>query len=137
MFRKLFNRLFPPLPCAGKLAKCPKDLKRFRFTCLYCWWRRLFYAKASLPPFWIKYVFNSSVKIVVSKNLVVNGVQYRALDGEVFKQTVYTHVNIDPRGHFTSLRCAAIVTFDKIMNYTGYSKPFAELTEFLACYPTW
>lgn len=137
MFKSLLNHLFPPLPCAGKLVNCPKDLTRFRFTCLYCWWRRLFYAKISLPPFWIQYAYESSRKTFCSKTLMLNGVKYRTLEGEVFIQTVFTHVNIDPRGHFIGLRYAAIITFDKIMKFTGYRKPFAEFSEFLACYPTW
>lgn len=47
------------------------------------------------------------------------------------------YLKIDPRGHFTMLRCAGIKVLDRIMQWVGYRKPFAEFCEFLAVYPTW
>jgi hypothetical protein len=47
------------------------------------------------------------------------------------------YLKIDPRGHFAMMRCAAIMFFDKIMQFLGYRKPFAEFCEFFANYPTW
>jgi hypothetical protein len=51
--------------------------------------------------------------------------------------TKWWTVNIDPRGHFTRFRFAAIVTFDKILKrFPCFEKPLVEFCMFLSCYPT-
>lgn len=137
MLKKFLSLLLPPLWCAGKLGNCPSDVNRFRFTCLFCRWRRHFYGLLVDPPFWLKYYFKSSVVIWVSKVLIVDGVEYRAPEGKVFKDTFVKSVDIDPRGKLVKIRCAIIITLDNLMMRVGYRKPFTELTEFLANYPTW
>jgi len=45
---------------------------------------------------------------------------------------------IDPRGHFTALRCAIIKAFDQIMQYDSHLVWFfGHLCEVIANYPTW
>jgi len=50
---------------------------------------------------------------------------------------IYFSLQIDPRGHFTKIRCAAIVTLDKMIKLFKRKKPFVEFAEFLANYPVW
>ena len=66
-----------------------------------------------------------------------NGVKYHAPEGKVFTDTYIERVEIDPRGKLANVRCAVIVTLDKLMLKVGYRKPFAEICEFFANYPTW
>jgi hypothetical protein len=81
------------------------------------------------PPYWIDYTPPWSVTHYVA----VNG------KGEVVaKKTEWFTYHIDPRGHFTSFRCAAIVALDKIMaKIKRVRYPFREFCELLAHYPTW
>lgn len=138
MFKKLLSLFFPPLWCAGKLGNCPKDVKRFRFlTCLGCRWRRRFYGKYRNPPFWISYVYKSSISTSIVGFAVINGVKYRSADGGGLKRTTWFELRIDPRGHFTMFRCASIIVLDSVMMVLGHRKPFVEFCEFLAHYPTW
>lgn len=52
-------------------------------------------------------------------------------------QTPFWIVEIDPRGHFTMLRCAAIKVFDSILErLPKLEKPLVEFCMFLSCYPT-
>jgi hypothetical protein len=125
------------LSCAGKLGNCPDDLRRFRFTCLYCRWRRAYYHGWIKPSYWIKYTYRSSVKTVVTSTLTVDGAEYRLASGRHFKHVLSHYVLIDPRGHFTMVRCAAVVMFDRVMRWLGFRKPLVEFCEFLANYPTW
>jgi len=56
-------------------------------------------------------------------------------------------LQIDPRGHFTLLRCSAIMVFDRLLKkvlgwkflkrFRQLRKPWVEFAEFCANYPTW
>lgn len=70
-------------------------------------------------------------------HVVVNGLEYKRRDGQPFEIVDFMSVRIDPRGHFTALRYAAIVVLDQIMKRFGIDKPLVEFCEFLADYPTW
>lgn len=53
------------------------------------------------------------------------------------KLTTWWTVKIDPRGHFTMLRCATIIVFDKILKVAPLlEKPLVEFCIFLGCHPT-
>jgi len=122
--------------CAGKLGNCPKWVKRFRFTCFYCRWRRQLYGKYSDPPFWIDYTYKSSVRTRLVDRYVKNGLIFEVRDGRPLKVTTYKTLKIDPRGHFTSLRCAIIIVLDEVMKALHVGKPLVEFCEFFANYPT-
>lgn len=100
----------PRLPCAGKLGNCPKHLKRFSFTCLYCRWRRMHYGKWTLPPFWIDY----TIPWFILRYIVLN-----QKTGEVKVIQTWKTLKIDPRGHLVKLRCAIIATILRL------AKPFS------------
>ena len=123
------SHVFPKLWCAGKLGNCPKTVNRFRWTCLHCLWRRRYLGKFIDPPYWIDYTPPWSVTYYVAVNE----------KGEIIaKKTNWFTYHIDPRGHFTSFRCAAIVALDKIMaKIKRVRYPFREFCEFFAHYPTW
>ena len=137
--------------CAGKLGNCPEVAKkRFRFTCLYCRWRRAYYGKWKKPPYFIDYTYTSLVTSRLCDAFIHDGKEYRRADGGKFLHTFYLTCWIDPRGHFTQLRCCAIIVLDKIMKLFAKDdvkqfhvkkgwlwKPLAELCELLANYPTW
>jgi len=47
-------------------------------------------------------------------------------------------VKVDPRGHFTMLRCSFIICLVKIIGrFRRAKKPLQEFCEVLANYPTW
>lgn len=123
--------------CAGKLGNCPKNVARFRFTCLFCRWRRQFYGKFHEPPYWIKYVYKSLFQEETTHRLVIDGLEYTRRDGGKVKHKVYFSVLIDPRGSFLFLRCATIIVLDNIMKALHIRKPLVECCEFVANYPTW
>jgi hypothetical protein len=83
------------------------------------------------PPYWIKYCYLSPVRTVTVYKFAFNGKTYLA------KDIAYPTVNIDPRGHFTMIRCSIIIMLDKLMVHIGFRKPFVEFCELLANYPTW
>jgi hypothetical protein len=111
--------------CAGILCPHP-ELKRFHFTCLYCRWRRVHYGKLSKPPYLISYIIPWKLK----RYAVLNA------QNEVVAFKIRWHkILIDPRGHCTMLRCAAIMTLDKIVRrWRWTAKPLMEFCEFLANY---
>lgn len=113
--------------CAGIL--CPHlELKRFHFTCLYCRWRRKHVGKWTVPPYWIDYTLLWAVERYAVFNRQGKLVAF---------QDRWQAVKIDPRGHFTMLRCASIVLMDKVMKRFRWTrKPLMEFAEFLANYPT-
>lgn len=114
--------------CAGILCS-HSDLERFRFTCLYCRWRRQNSGKWTVPPYWIDYTLPWKIAQYVFVNNERKVVGYRLM---------WLTIKIDPRGHFTMLRCMAIVALDKIMQRVHrLEKPLLEFCEFLANYPTW
>lgn len=120
--------MFTRLWCAGILCPFP-ELKRFHLTCFYCRWRRAYLGKWTIPPYWIDYTIPWNLVTWIALNekgeAVGHHLQWRTL-------------KIDPRGHFTMLRCSAIVTLDKIMlHFRRSKKPLMEFCEFLANYPTW
>jgi len=142
------------LSCAGKLGNCPQEAKkRFRFTCLYCRWRRMKYTKYRKPPYFIEYTYVSLITSRLCDAFILHGKEYRRADGGKFLHTFYLTCWIDPRGHFTQLRCCTIIVLDKIMKvFTSKNKvdqsptpvrrkwlwkPLAEFCELLANYPTW
>jgi hypothetical protein len=89
--------------------------------------------KWTLPPYWIDY----SNPWQIEKYAV-----YAALPNGKHKLVAYQDmwhiIKIDPRGHFTMLRCAAIIVLGKIMGkLRRLEKPLMEFCELLANYPTW
>ena len=120
------------LPCAGKLGNCRvgngRVKARFRSGCLSCRWRREYYGKWTKPPFWIDYTMTWNLQ----RFLLVN-----KRTGERRIKTTWWTVNIDPRGHFTHLRCAVIMVCDKILKRVHrLEKPLIEVCMFLSSYPT-
>lgn len=89
------------------------------------------------PPFWITYTYPWSVKLYFTMR------RGEAPVTVIKEQTLL----IDPRGHFTRLRCAAILTLDKLLKrirkwfpepfFRNGRKPLIEICEFLASYPSW
>lgn len=123
--------------CAGRLGNCPTTVSRFRFTCLWCRWRREWYGKFEKPPFWIEYTYACPVCVRLMKSVERRGLLFTAPHGRMLKVTVHRTLKIDPRGHLTSLRCAVVMVLDKVMKRLGYVKPFVEFCELFANYPTW
>jgi hypothetical protein len=132
----LLSLLLPPLWCAGKLGNCPKDLTRFRFTCFGCRWRRRFYGKFEYPPFWINYTYKSFFHEQFVDSYIHDNKEYSARDGGKLRLTTWDTLHIDPRGHFTALRCAIIIVLDSLMGATKIKKPLVEFCEFFSSYPT-
>jgi len=113
--------------CAGILCPHP-ELKRIHLTCARCCWRRRYYGKFVDPPKWIFYRFfwDKERWAVIDVHGRIMGFQDK-----------WTTIRIDPRGHFVMLRCSIIVTLDKIMAKIRWiRKPFMEVCEFFANYPT-
>jgi hypothetical protein len=137
------------LPCAGKLCGCnigkatpvmkanPNELKRFHFTCVYCRWRRKYFAHYVTPKYWIRYTYLNHGVTYFTYAYRHDGYVYRASNGAKLKVTMYFTLEIDPRGHFVKARCAAIILIDKLIKLLHMKKPFVEIAEFLANYPTW
>lgn len=97
---------FLKLPCAGKLGNCPENLRRFHLTCLTCRSRRREYNGWTAPPHWISYTIPWLVQYFVLTNRET---------GEAYAvKEKWQTLKIDPRGHFTFLRCAIIITFLKV-----------------------
>ena len=124
------------LSCAAVLevkgiGKCPPDVDRFKSSCLSCRMRRAKAGKFTLPKHYIKYTYTSWRYVF----LLPNGLC-------VFR---YPYVLVDPRGHFTSLRVAAIIVLDGVIKWwrrvyrdrRHNRKPWVELCEFLANFPVW
>ena len=61
------------------------------------------------------------------------------LDGKVLAYATQWHtVKVDPRGHFTMLRCSIIICLAKIINrFRSFGKPLTEFCEVAANYPVW
>jgi hypothetical protein len=131
---KWLNALFPALPCAESHWGC-MYIKRFHVpTCLFCRWRRAQSGHYTVPKYFIEYIYLSMQWLYSPVVATVNGKQYF-----VGWRQVPTTLKIDPRGHFTNLRCFTIVALDKLfkkMKITN-SHRLANVCEFLACYPTW
>ena len=135
--------------CAGKLGGCnigeateimqanPDELKRFHLTCLYCRWRRSYLGKYVKPAYWIKYTYLNHSVTYRTKTHRCNGKIYTLSNGGYLMVQMYFTLHIDPRGHFTRLRCAAIVTLDKMVKLFHCKKPFVEIAELLSNYPVW
>lgn len=123
--------------CAGKLGNCPSNLTRFRFTCLYCRWRRHYYGKFTVPPFWIEYVYKSLFTVQFVNQLRRGNIVYKAPEGKKLKYTRRVTLKIDPRGCFTAVRCAIIMVLDNLMKKFHIKKPLAEFCELFANYPVW
>lgn len=124
--------------CAGKLCKGADGeaaKRRFRFTCLCCRWRRKYLGKFVDPPYWIHYTYLSQYQTRIVDSYKHNGYVYRLKSGKKLQVTTYSTLKIDPRGHFTALRCAVIIALDKIMKQFHIGKPLVEICEFLANYP--
>jgi hypothetical protein len=136
-------KLFP-LWCNGIL--CGWHLRFVHPTCCYCRQRRRFYGRLTKPPYWIFYTYTSRVRTFQTTRYVHGQVK----DNGVYKGgvectsqqpmtvTTYHTCTIDPRGHFTTLRCHTIMALDKlIMKPLRLWIPIAEICEILANYPTW
>ena len=121
--------------CGGIL--CKENINRFHLTCLYCRWRRASIGKYRKPPYWITYTYlsQSQTLLVDSFKDGYNKLEYYREDGGKISLTEHFTLRIDPRGYFTSIRCAAIMVIDKIMKRFSLGKPFVELCELLANYP--
>ena len=93
--------------------------------------RRCMMGKYVKPPSYIKYTYKSFRYILLMPN------------GFVLLQ--YPYVLIDPRGHFTRLRCAAIQVLDSIIKFARrvnknkrrQCQPWVEFAEFFANFPVW
>jgi hypothetical protein len=130
---RVINALLPPLPCARTHWGC-RCVRRFHVpTCLFCRWRREARGKYHNPAYWIDYVYLSMSWFYAPAYKVVNG---KAFFGWV---QVPTTLKIDPRGHFTMIRCSVIVALDKLAVKLKLkdNHRIANICEFLACYPTW
>jgi len=129
----------PPPSCAGKLAvaglgKCPRSVTRFRISCLQCRLRRYRAGKYTVPRY-IEYTYTSFRYVTPGKRV----------GGRRVLIYHYPYVLIDPRGHFTMIRCAAIIVMDKLIALSRrvnrhprhMCRPWIEIAEFLANYPVW
>jgi hypothetical protein len=135
-------KLFP-LSCNGKL--CPWTLNYVHVTCLFCRSRRRWLKKFIDPPYWIEYIYTASIRdfTVTSYKQYVGKVptEVRRRDGKPFIIQQFCGVKIDPRGHYTSLRCAAIIVLDCLSGWLnlyrmgGEGRPLSELCELMANYP--
>ena len=88
--------------------------------------------KWSNPPFWIDYGYTSLPKRTTYAYKIdkKNKKVYR------FLTKVPQILKIDPRGHFTFIRCCSIIVFDRIMSKFGFTQArLANLCELLANYP--
>lgn len=131
---KWLNAIFPPLPCAESHWGC-WYIKRFHVpTCLFCRWRRERMGKWIKPAYFIDYVYLSMDWLYGPLVASVNGKHFI-----LGYQQVPTTLKIDPRGHFTMLRCSAIVALDKLAYKLKLrnNHRLANICEFIACYPTW
>lgn len=148
----------PKLGCLG-VKGCDAKTPRIHFTCIYCRTRRRLLGKYKEPRNWIFYTYLSWWAINYVKQYVENGKIYSRSDGGWLKVEHPYTLHIDPRGHFTMIRCAIIILLDRYMlkhgsSYSkivrntngevtrigyahGLRKPWAEICEFLANYPTW
>jgi hypothetical protein len=70
------------------------------------------------------------------RRYVAHNKEYTRRDGGFLRVSESWTLKIDPRGRFTALRCAAIITIDKALKYLPSKKPWVEIAEFLSCYPT-
>lgn len=147
--------------CSGVNGTCDtaagSHQQRFHITCLWCRFRRRFYAKMTEPTHWILYTYLSWWATNDVREYVQNGKVYSRADGGWLRVSHSYTLKIDPRGKWTGLRCAAIIWIDKVMlrfgtKYTkvtrntkgevthrgrahGMRKPWAEICEFLSNYP--
>jgi hypothetical protein len=128
--------------CARRLTvrgigTCPQDVYRFKFSCLFCRIRRAFYGKFTKPQQYVKYTYRNVVFRYLVDRYIADGFEYRSASGKKLLVTRTCHVLIDPRGHFTRLRCAIIQVLDSLMGLVKRTKPLIEFAEFLANFPTW
>jgi hypothetical protein len=89
--------------------------------------------KFTVPKYWIDYVYLSMTWFWSPAYKRVNG---QILIGWT---QVPTTLKIDPRGHFTMIRCSVIVALDRLAVKLKLrdNHRLANICEFLACYPTW
>ena len=148
----------PKLWCAATLktsiGNCPKDVKRFRFSCLACRIRRYHYGRFTEPKFYAKYTFKNITLYYRVNSYERDGYRYHLKSGKKMLITRYHFLLVDPRGHFLMWRLATIKVLDHIIGWTGFrynhhktikgfitkskrTKPFAEWAELLANYPVW
>jgi len=125
---------FTALPCLGKLGNCPVDIpKRWHFTCFHCRWRRKTFNGWTDPPYWIRYLFPWTTRF---NSFLHNGQRYWLPEGVRFQKLIW--LMIDPRGHFTMLRCSIIIVLDKIQKRNRYLRDLGlmRVCEFFASYPS-
>jgi hypothetical protein len=125
--RKFGKCMTTRLWCAGILCPHP-ELKRIHVSCPYCRWRRKYYGKFIEPAKWIFYTVRwkkDRYAVMTRTGKIVGYME------------AWTTIKIDPRGHFTRLRCSAIMVLDRIVEKCLWiKKPLMEFMEFLANYPT-
>ena len=115
--------------CASRCQSLHTNaLDRFHCTCLSCRLRRRLIGKFTDPPYWIDYTMPHSVQTYA----------LTTRDGVVLAyQTRWETIKVDPRGHFTMLRCAFIICLVKIIaRFRRTAKPLQEFCELAANYPT-
>lgn len=121
----------PKLPCAAKChSMMTRKTNEFHITCLWCRTRR----NRKLTRH-IEYGYLSMSKIPT----YAYQMDYEQKRVYRFIVQLPRYLLIDPKGHFTSLRCNTIVALDKLAFKIGLinSHPLANLCEFLANYPDW
>jgi hypothetical protein len=130
----------PKLWCAAtlitSLGACPKDVDRFRFTCLSCRLRRQYYGRFKEPAYYVKYTFKSILLWYLLDSYVVGRYKYTSRSGRPLILKRRHFLRVDPRGHFLAWRMAAIKVLDCMMMWIRpRTRPLVEFAEFLANYP--
>lgn len=106
----------------------------FHWTCLFCRDRRKALGKWVKPSKWISY-FYLCMPFSEATAFKIDREHKRIYQFTVMVPTV---LRIDPRGHFTRLRCAVIVWLDRLgLRFKWLVPRIANACEFLANYPAW
>lgn len=88
--------------------------------------------KYTEPPYYINYAYLSLPK----KKATAFKIDRETKKAYRFTMMVPQTLKIDPRGHFTMLRCSAIIFFDRVMVKFKFTRArLANLCELLANYP--
>ena len=80
------------------------------------------YTNYKKPDYFIDYTYVSLITSRLCTSFIKDGKEYRRADGGKFLHTFYLTCWIDPRGHFTQLRCCGIIVMDKIMKWFAKDK---------------
>ena len=126
----------------GRIGYCNRavgvsPISRFRFSCLFCRWRRWYYRGYRKPGFWMEYAYVNVHDTYFVEGYLVDGRVLQKRGGGRFLVHRRHTVLVDPRGHFLGWRMAAIRVLDSLMGVLRRRKPLIEFCEFLANYPVW